>query len=71
MPKCPNCGSTAQVREWDTQYHEAGSTKEIVVVRRYKCGCGCCFVGCVDYKQVSNEMIEEERPYDKRPFESI
>lgn len=66
MPKCPHCGSTAQVREWDTQYHEAGSTKEIVVVRRYKCGCGCYFVGCTDYRQISDEMIEEERLYENR-----
>lgn len=42
MPKCPRCGSTAQVRELDTEYFENGAN-EILVIRHYRCGCGCEF----------------------------
>ena len=39
--KCPNCGSTAQVRLDD---HETYVWKDIVAVYlNYKCGCGCRF----------------------------
>ena len=35
MPKCPNCGSTAQVTFYGA---ESNDTTEI---KLYKCGCGC------------------------------
>ena len=60
MPKCPHCGSTAQVREWKTNYCE-NSTNEITVVRRYYCGCGCHFTGTSCYKMDGDcELIEED-----------
>ena len=37
MIKCPNCGSTAQVKSLSTVYEE--SLGEVCVVRYYKCGC--------------------------------
>ena len=37
VTKCPNCGSTSQVRETDISQ----SKKEIVF--SYSCGCGCKF----------------------------
>ena len=59
MPKCPHCGSTAQVREWETNYYE-DSFQEVTVVRRYRCGCGCYFTGTATYKQIDEEEIEVE-----------
>lgn len=50
MPKCPRCGSTAQVREWETNYYE-DSVDEITVVRRYHCNCGCYFSNISCYKK--------------------
>lgn len=41
--KCPNCGSTAQVKVVSTEYNEDGW--DIEVVRTYKCGYGCGFTG--------------------------
>lgn len=37
ITKCPNCGSTSQVREDDIDQFE----KEIIF--SYSCGCGCKF----------------------------
>jgi hypothetical protein len=45
--KCPNCGSTAQVRLSKTEYNEDGWTIE--VIRIYTCGCGCKFKGVSYY----------------------
>ena len=39
MVKCPNCGSTAQVRETFSNF----STSLNAMCRAYKCGCGCLF----------------------------
>ena len=72
MPKCPHCGSTAQVKEKETIYDENGW--EIYVTRRYYCGCGCCFsfasiYTCNDeYEELEIEeiTIKEERPYEDR-----
>ena len=38
MIKCPNCGSTAQVKYLSAKYEEDG--EQIVASRKYKCGCG-------------------------------
>ena len=59
MTKCPHCGSTAQVREWETNYYE-DSVDEITVVRRYRCGCGCYFTGTTAYRIDGEEKIEED-----------
>lgn len=37
MPKCPNCGSTAQVKSAYTW------TYTDLIVKGFKCGCGCHF----------------------------
>lgn len=39
MIKCPNCGSTAQVKETFSNY----STSLEAQCNSYKCGCGCLF----------------------------
>ena len=39
MIKCPNCGSTAQVKETFSNY----STNIKAQCNSYKCGCGCLF----------------------------
>lgn len=39
MIKCPNCGSTAQVRETFSNY----STSIKAQCNSYQCGCGCLF----------------------------
>lgn len=59
MPKCPRCGSTAQVREIETNYIEDGW--KITVYRNYECGCGYHFYGVsVFHCQDQYEFIEEE-----------
>ena len=55
MFKCPNCGSTAQIVEFDTLYHEDGNT--IIVERRYHCGCNHYFHTLQVYEAID---IEEE-----------
>ena len=39
MRRCPNCGSTAQVKANFIRYNEKGT----ISFWRYKCGCGCEF----------------------------
>lgn len=39
MVKCPNCGSTAQVRK----YKEIVSADRTEIKEFYSCGCGCWF----------------------------
>ena len=58
MIKCPHCGSTT-VDECETNYYE-DSADEITVVRRYRCGCGCYFIGTTAYHIDGEEEIEEE-----------
>lgn len=59
MPKCPRCGSTAQVKVTGTNFVEDGW--EITLYRHYKCGCGCRFYGTsVFVSQEQYEVIEEE-----------
>lgn len=47
MTRCPNCGSSAQLKVIETEYFENGW--EIEVVRTYKCGCGQMFTGTSYY----------------------
>lgn len=59
MPKCPHCGSTAQVKVTGTNFVEDGW--EIILYRHYECGCGCRFYGTsVFVSQEQYEVIEEE-----------
>ena len=63
MPKCPRCGSTAQVEEIETSYIEDGW--EITVYRDYECGCGCRFRGIsVFICQDQYEDIEENQHHE-------
>lgn len=59
MTKCPHCGSTAQVREWDNDIFTE-SMYEVIVVRRYRCDCGYCFTGTTAYRIDGEEEIEVE-----------
>ena len=42
MTRCPNCGSTAQIRLQGVKEQEL-TCYTIVVERTYKCGCGKVF----------------------------
>ena len=56
--RCPNCGSSAQPKILETEYHEDGWSIE--VIRTYKCGCGCIFTGTSYYiSQEQYEIIEK------------
>ena len=58
MPKCPRCGSTAQVKVTGTNFVEDGW--EITLYRHYECGCGCHFHGTAGYISEGYEIIEED-----------
>ena len=58
MPKCPWCGSTAQVKEIETEYLEDGWSIE--VRRHYKCGCGTCFVHKSWFESDGYDEVEVE-----------
>ena len=47
MAKCPNCGSTAQVKEKvkDTEYSIPQRTAKTVY--HCRCGCGCKFIDTI------------------------
>lgn len=48
--KCPNCGSTAQVKPIDKNVNKSYS---IQIVNKYACGCGCEFK--VAYEIIKNK----------------
>lgn len=58
MPKCPNCGSTAQVFPFD--YKSMMTEESVVVIREYECGCGHHFKTEQTYKDVAGEKIVEK-----------
>lgn len=61
MPKCPHCGSTAQVRLFDSDFSFENDT-ELVYICYYKCGCGTYFQTAVTYTTYDDEeVIKEER----------
>lgn len=43
MVKCPNCGSTAQVKITDYDNWETEIKNKWKTVKSYSCGCGCLF----------------------------
>ena len=56
MVKCPNCGSTAQVKVIGQKWGEK------TAIRKYQCGCGCEFLR-------HYELNEATSPYiTKRPI---
>jgi hypothetical protein len=56
MVRCPNCGSTAQIRLQDVEEEEL-SCYTIEVTRIYKCGCGEVFT----YKEYKNGEYFNEK----------
>lgn len=62
MIKCPNCGSTAQVK---LKNHETYIWQnEIAVYLDYKCGCGQHFITSIITNR-ENEKIRIKEPIDK------
>ena len=57
MIKCPNCGSSAQLRVVKTEYNEDGWT--ISVIRHYECGCGARFTGESWYQSEGFEVLSK------------
>lgn len=55
MIKCPNCGSTAQIKYLKSKIEEDG--EHIVVMRQYQCGCGKTFSTDQDYEAIYREEI--------------
>ena len=57
MIKCPNCGSTAQVKVIDVEFEDdpCGAIR----YKTYKCGCGRIFTTCTYYEESSNEIIDD------------
>ena len=53
MIKCPNCGSTAQVREKKASTEFSVPKREATLKTRCTCGCGCrfTFVRTVNYRE--------------------
>ena len=55
MIKCPNCGSTAQLKVIDMGIVE--DSCGAIRFKTYECGCGYVFTTRTYYKQSSDEMI--------------
>lgn len=57
MIKCPNCGSSAQVKVIEVEFED----DPFVVIRykTYKCGCGRLFLTRTYYKASTNEIIDD------------
>ena len=55
MIKCPNCGSTAQVKPLHSNFIENGWMIEKVTT--YKCGCGHLFMTSIIYESDGYEEI--------------
>ena len=51
MIKCPNCGSTAQVKVKEQNWGEK------VAIRLYECGCGCMFTRIYDLNEMQSPCI--------------
>lgn len=57
MVKCPNCGSTAQVRIFNKENIYYKDLKTHTYLEHCKCRCGCTFDIKEHYKQVKQEVI--------------
>ena len=57
MIKCPNCGSSAQVKVIDVEFED--DLFGIIRYKTYKCGCGRLFLTRTYYKASSNEIIDD------------
>lgn len=59
MIKCPNCGSTAQIKLLKTNYQEDGWT--IIRTDTYWCGCCCQFDVSARFESDGYEVIDNVR----------
>lgn len=55
MIKCPDCGSTAQLRLIDVTFE--GDETWAQCYRTYKCGCGCEFITYQPYRSEDDEKF--------------
>ena len=55
MPKCPNCGSTAQVRKVSSTENMAYTE----IYDQWKCGCGAIFQVTFKRAEIKTVMIEK------------
>lgn len=55
MIKCPNCGSSAQLKVVHTEYEENG--RDVKVTHFYVCGCGETAIGSNWYYSTSEEVV--------------
>ena len=58
MPKCPNCGSTAQVKQTLTA-SDFGAGGQSFCFYKYRCGCGARFTGSRYRSDVDESEIIE------------
>lgn len=56
MIKCPNCGSSAQVKLFDDEFEDdpCGAIR----YKTYLCGCGRMFITHSYYREITNEIID-------------
>lgn len=64
MNKCPNCGSTAQMKVQRTEFIKDGW--RIKVVRYYTCGCGETSMGVSYYRSDGEEIVT---PYSRHSLQ--
>jgi transposase-like protein len=57
MIKCPNCGSTAQVKVIEVEFED--DPFDVIRYKTYKCGCGRIFFTRTYYKASTNEIIDD------------
>lgn len=59
MIKCPNCGSTAQVKliDYESQFFEVNN--KFYVYATYRCGCGRGFVTEIP-SDMNNEVLYDD-----------
>ena len=57
MIKCPNCGSTAQVKTIDVEFED--DHFGVIRYKTYKCGCGRIFLTRTYYQASSNEIVDD------------
>lgn len=57
MVKCPNCGSSAQVKLFDDEFENdpCGAIR----YKTYLCGCGRMFITHSYYREITNEIIDD------------
>ena len=57
MIKCPNCGSTAQVKM--VNYEPYLWERELALYIDYKCGCGKCFTTRQIFERKEEEILDK------------